>query len=84
MAKGPHHVRHRYPHRHPVTASNFNNAAALRGLVGTTVANFPAVNEVSGDKGYLAHSNCDVIEKHGATPFIPFKSNSVTPPPGSP
>lgn len=67
-----------------VTASNFNDAPALPGLVGTTVANFPAVNEVSADKGYLAHSNCDVIEKHGATPFIPFKSNSVEPPPGSP
>lgn len=35
------------------------------------------VKEVSLDKAYLSVSNLDAIDKIGAVPFIPFKSNSV-------
>ena len=35
------------------------------------------VNEVSGDKAYLSKDNLEAIDKIGAVPFIPFKSNSV-------
>jgi len=66
-----------------VTASNANDAPLLPGLVATTAGNFPAMAEVSADKAYLTKSNCKAVEKHGATPFVPFKSNSVEPPPGS-
>ena len=66
-----------------VTPSNANDAPYLPELLATTTSNFPAVKEVSADKGYLSHANCEVIEKHGATPFIPFKTNSVQPPEGT-
>ncbi|MDQ1413379.1 MAG: hypothetical protein QOE07_1967 [Acidimicrobiaceae bacterium] len=45
--------------------------------------NFPNVEEVSADKGYSSRSNATAIEKHGAMPLIPFKSNTVEPPEGS-
>src|SRR5206468_3829774 len=66
-----------------VTGGNANDAPFLPQLVETTASNFPNVDEVSADKGYLTKNNAAVIEKHGAVPFIPFKSNSVEPPEGS-
>ncbi|MCA9177232.1 MAG: transposase [Planctomycetales bacterium] len=33
--------------------------------------------EVSADKAYLSYANVEAIEKAGATPYIPFKMNSV-------
>lgn len=42
-------------------------------LVDTTAATFQ-IREVSADKGYGSLSNYDAIAKHGATPFIAFKS----------
>jgi hypothetical protein len=32
---------------------------------------------VPADKAYLSNENLDLSAKHGATPFIPFKSNST-------
>lgn len=55
-----------------------NDAPFLPELAMTTGANFD-VREISADKGYLTKSNAAAIEKMGATPFIPFKSNSVEP-----
>jgi transposase len=43
-------------------------------LVELTAANF-AVREVAADKAYASTYNFEVIDRHGATPFIPFKSN---------
>lgn len=45
----------------------------LPDLVDATAKNF-RLNEVSADKGYGSLNNYDVIAKHGATPFIAFKS----------
>ncbi len=39
-----------------------------------TAENF-AVREVSADKAYASARNYDAIDRHGATPFIAFKSN---------
>jgi transposase len=47
----------------------------LPALVETTARNF-TVKEVSLDKAYLSHDNLALIAGLGATPFIPFKSNS--------
>lgn len=45
----------------------------LPNLVDKTVKNF-TVREVSADKGYASLKNYRVIEKHGAMPYIAFKS----------
>jgi transposase/predicted nucleic acid-binding Zn finger protein len=46
-------------------------------LVETTVANGFKLGDVCADKAYLSHDNLELVVKHGGTPFIPFKSNSV-------
>lgn len=61
-----------------VSPQSANDAPFLPGLAMTTAASFD-VREISADKGYLTKNNAEVIEKMGATPFIPFKSNSVEP-----
>ena len=43
-------------------------------LVDMTAENF-VVREVSADKAYASARNYDAIDRHGATPFIAFKSN---------
>jgi len=45
----------------------------LPDLVDATATNFH-LREVSGDKGYASLSNYSAVAKHGATPFIAFKS----------
>ncbi len=47
-------------------------------LIERTAAHFD-VAEVSADKAYLSHKNASAVESIGATPFIPFKSNSLPP-----
>lgn len=37
------------------------------------------IAQVSADKAYLSHDNVDAVAAIGATPFIPFKSNSLAP-----
>jgi Transposase DDE domain len=34
------------------------------------------MEEVSADKAYLTKRNCELVEEIGATPFVPFKSNT--------
>ena len=48
----------------------------FRPLLDTTAANF-AIGEVSADKAYLSHANATAVEAVGASPYIPFKSNSL-------
>ena len=43
-------------------------------LVDMTAENF-ALREVSADKAYASARNYDAIDRHGATPFVAFKSN---------
>lgn len=47
-------------------------------LLERTAAHF-GVEKVSADKAYLSHKNVQAAEGVGATPFIPFKSNTVPP-----
>lgn len=57
-------------------------ARALPELAKTTAKHF-TLGEVSADKGYVSKRNAAEIEALGATPFIPLKSNSVAPKPGT-
>jgi len=45
-------------------------------LLDTTTKRF-TVAEVSADKGYLGRTNFEEITNAGATPYIPFKSNTT-------
>jgi transposase len=45
-------------------------------LVAKTAGHFD-LREVSADKAYLSRNNLRAVEAAGATPFIPFKSNTV-------
>ncbi len=58
-----------------VTDGSANDCPEFAGLVAATVKRFD-VREVSADKAYLAHANLAAVEKVGAVPYIPFKSNS--------
>ena len=52
---------------------NASDTKLLPPMVETTAKNFK-IAEVSADKGYSGINNTDVITKHGAVPFIAFKS----------
>jgi transposase len=65
-----------------ITGAHANDAPFLPDLAKTTAKGF-VVEQVSADKGYLTTNNAAEIEALGATPFVPFKSNSVEPAPGS-
>ena len=45
-------------------------------LVETTSRHFQ-MREISADKAYLSHKNMELAERHGATPYIPFKKDTV-------
>ena len=59
-----------------VTDGTANDSPHLPRLVETTAARF-RVEEVSADKGYIGNDNLAVIAAVGATPYIPFKSNTT-------
>lgn len=40
-------------------------------------AKYFQIDEISADKAYLSHKNLELAVLAGATPFIPFKSNTV-------
>lgn len=61
-----------------VTPSNVNDSPLLPRLAQQTGASF-TMAEVSADKAYLSHDNVEEIERLGAEPYIPFKSNNVEP-----
>jgi transposase len=42
-------------------------------------AKYFQVQEVSADKAYLSHKNVQAVAKANATPFIPFKANTIVP-----
>lgn len=46
-------------------------------LVDRTAQSGFQMAEVSGDKAYLGGANMQNVFRHGAMPYIPFKSNSV-------
>ncbi len=53
-----------------------NDSPILPSLVETTAKNFD-VAEVSADKGYSSVDNTNAIVKHGAIPFIAFKTSAT-------
>lgn len=61
-----------------VTEGSANDSPEFAGLVERTAANGFDVKEISADKAYLSHANLAAVEKIGAMPFVPFKSNSGT------
>lgn len=65
-----------------VTGPNVNDAPQLPALTDATARNF-TMRDVSADKGYSSKANAAAIEAVGATPFIAFKHNTVTPPEGT-
>lgn len=59
-----------------VTNPDANDYPFLPQLLDTTTKRF-TVTEVSADKGYLGRTNFEAITNAGATPYIPFKSNTT-------
>ena len=59
-----------------VTDKIGNDSPYLIPFLKTTAENFEVL-EVSADKAYLSKKNLRAIEAAGATPYIPFKVNSV-------
>jgi transposase len=59
-----------------VGEKNQADCPQLAELVIKTVENFK-IREVSADKAYLSADNLELIDRLGATPYIPFKANSV-------
>lgn len=49
----------------------------FKGLVDKTALSGFTMKKVSGDKAYLGASNFHATLKHGAIPYIPFKTNST-------
>jgi transposase len=60
-----------------IDAPNAGDCPQFKPLLETTVANGFKPVTVPADKAYLSNDNLDLTVKHGATPFIPFKSNST-------
>lgn len=56
--------------------NSYDANAIQPSLTNTTAENF-TIREMSGDKAYLSADNLTPIERRGATPYIPFTSNSV-------
>jgi len=55
-----------------------NDTTYFEPLVQKTAQHFQ-IREVSADKAYTSHKNMALVQAFGATPFIPFKSNTVEP-----
>ena len=59
-----------------VTETASADAPYLPPFVKTTARGFK-VSEVSGDKAYISKKNLRAVQAVGATPYIPFRENSV-------
>ena len=59
-----------------ITDEHTHDSPMLAPLVTETAGNFN-VERVSADKAYGSLFNLDLIESLGATPFVPFRSNTV-------
>ena len=61
-----------------ISGRSHHDSYFFKPLVKQTSENFQ-LREVSADKAYLGRQNMELVESFGATPFIPFKSNTVVP-----
>ena len=59
-----------------ISGRHDHDAPFFEPLVGRTALNFKVL-EVSADKAYSSRANLHAAMAHGATPFIPFKSNAT-------
>lgn len=59
-----------------VTDRDVHDYNAFAGLVGTTAAHGFAIERVSADKAYSGRTNLEAVDRIGAMPLIPFKSNA--------
>lgn len=59
-----------------VTPGNFSDIKQAPRLVEQTAANFQ-IKQLSADKAYSGHRLYQLIEVHGAMPFIDFKKNAT-------
>jgi transposase len=59
-----------------VTEGTEHDSPQFVSLVEQTAASGFKMVDVSADKAYLSHANLKAVEKVGAMPFVPFKSNS--------
>jgi len=59
-----------------VTDSKDGDSPFLKYMVKETAEKFN-INEVSADKAYSSRENVTEIDKYGATPYIPFRSNAT-------
>lgn len=59
-----------------ITGWRDSDTQQFASLVESTASRFD-VSEVSADKAYLSRPNLALVEQIGATPYIPFKSNTV-------
>lgn len=60
-----------------VTEGNMADSPEFAGLLAATKARGFDIQEVSADKGYVSKFNSAAVLLAGATPYIPFKSNST-------
>lgn len=60
-----------------VTDAHANDINYFKPLVETTAQGF-AMRQVSADKAYLSGANLQTVVENHATPYIPFKANSVS------
>ena len=58
-----------------ITEGTANDSPQLKSLVKQTSKNFNMAKCV-GDKAYSSRDNLEIIQKAGAVPFVPFKSNT--------
>jgi transposase len=59
-----------------ITSRHQGDSPMFKPLVERTAENF-VMNQVSADKAYLSEANLKLIAENTATPYIPFKANSV-------
>jgi transposase len=59
-----------------VTDETVGDAPVLPSLVNGAAERGFTMADLSADKAYLSHANLAAVEKVGAVPYIPFKSNS--------
>jgi len=59
-----------------ITDPKHGDSPYLKYMLEETAENFN-INEISADKAYSSRENMNIIDKAGATPFIPFRANAT-------
>jgi transposase len=60
-----------------LTRARKNDSPYLKPLVEQTAKAGFKMQEISADKGYISAKNLQTVVDHGATPYIPFRSNTL-------